>query len=93
MSEVLYMDELGRLPAAATDKHICFKAESFRKYHVLCALPRLCHLASFCGPSLRCVHVGQVKPEDVGSILAATNHTWWWHNPEDYSLSAVPHIT
>jgi hypothetical protein len=32
------------------------------------------------------VHVGQVKPEDGGSILVATNHTWWWHNPEDYSL-------
>jgi len=43
-SEVLYMGELGRLPAAATDKHICYKAERIRKCHVLCAVPSLCHL-------------------------------------------------
>ena len=70
------MDELGRLPAAQ-DKHICFKAERIRKYHVLCAVPRLCHLASFCGPSLHRVHVGQVKYEEEGSILVATSDTWW----------------
>jgi len=87
------MDEQGRLSAAAIDKHICFKAERIRKYHVLCAFPRLCHLASICGPSLPRVHIGQVKPEDGGSIKVATNHTWWWHNPEVYSLSAVLCIT
>jgi len=39
--------------------------------------------ASFCETSLHRVHVGQVKPEDGGSVLVSTKHTWWWHNPED----------